>query len=58
MEAKIKKITAIALVKEFFKATLEELRALPAKDRIELASAIARSKGLTQDDCEFSMVEY
>jgi hypothetical protein len=49
---------AITLIREYFDATLQEMKALSGKDRQELASAIAREKGLTQADCEFELIEY
>lgn len=50
--------TAINLVKVFFGANLQELKGLPVKDREELASAIARQNGFTQDECSFQHVAY
>ncbi len=58
MEETTKKISAIALVKDEFSAKMDELKALPIKDRNELASAIARQRGLTQNDVSFDLVAY
>lgn len=55
---KDEKYTAVGLVRVFFGAKLEELKGLPVKDREQLASAIARQNGFTQDECSFIFVEY
>lgn len=52
------KIGAIKLVRDFYGAKMDELKALPQKDRDQLASAIARQQGLTQDEVSFVMVDY
>ena len=49
---------AITLIRDFFGATLQEIKALTSEDRQQLASGIARNMGLTQEDCEFQFVEY
>ena len=49
---------AALLVKKFFGATNEEILSLPKEDRFQLASAIARADGLTQDELEFPLVAY
>lgn len=49
---------AALLVKKFFNATSQEIMVLPAPDRIQLGSAIARAEGLTQADCNFELVQY
>jgi hypothetical protein len=60
-----KKANALTLIKDFFKGENQsvaqfavEYKALTEKDKLELASAIAREKGLTEDDLTFSPVNY
>jgi len=49
----------IDLIRGFFgQLSVNELKALTQLDRMQLASAIARSEGLTSDHCDFEMVEY
>jgi hypothetical protein len=48
----------INLIREFFGATLQELKALTMADRHQLASAIARSNGLTAKDCGWELCDY
>lgn len=53
------KVGTVKLIRDFFApVTLDEMRNLTPKDRQELASGIARSRGLTQEDCEFELVQY
>jgi ribosomal protein L7/L12 len=52
------KITAIQLVRTFFGCGLQEMKDLPAKDRTELASAIARQEGVDVSDLSFEPVAY
>ncbi len=47
--------TKINLIRSEFSATLLEIKALTPKDRDELASAIARNRGIVPD---WPMVEY
>ena len=50
---------AALLVKKFFGITNnQEILSLPKTDREQLASSIARSQGMTQDQCEFPLVDY
>ena len=57
-----KKIGKATLIKEFFGMTaadaVREYKRLDDKDKVELASAAAREKGLTQEQCDFEMVDY
>lgn len=50
------------LIKEFFglsaQDAIKELRALTDQDKSELASAIARQRGLSEVDCDFAFVAY
>lgn len=51
--------TKIKLIKsEFPDAQIAEFKGLTEKDKLELASAIARNRGLKQDECDFEFVEY
>ena len=52
------KLKAITLIREYFEASLNEIKALTSQDRQELGSAIARSMGKGQEDCEFELVAY
>ena len=56
------KIGCATLIKQFFGLTLQEARAelatLTEKDKIELASSIARERGIVQEDCKIELVEY
>lgn len=53
------KWSAIKLIREFFApVTMDEMKALTGADRLELASGIARERGLKQDDLQFTMVTY
>lgn len=53
------KQTRIKLIRDFFHpVTMSEMKGLAFKDLAELGSAIARAKGLTQDDVDFELVPY
>lgn len=52
------KYSAIALVRAEFDATMQEMKDLPAKDRTELASAIATMHNIPKDQLGFEPVEY
>ena len=54
----MEKQKAFSLIREFFGATLQELKGLTALDRNQLASTIARQKGIAPADCEFEFVAY
>lgn len=49
---------AITLIRQCFDASLAEIKALTSLDRQQLGSGIARSLGLTQEECEFELVDY
>jgi hypothetical protein len=49
---------AIPLVKQFFGATMAEMKDLPVVDRNQLASAIARAEGFEQSELSFELVQY
>lgn len=60
-----KKFSMATLIREYFKVQGEDLpsftrqyKALTETDKLQLASAIARDKGLTQEQCAFGFVEY
>ena len=60
-----KKISVTFLIRDFFKVSGETLpdfsrqfKMLTDLDKQQLASAIARSQGLTQDQCDFELIEY
>ena len=48
----------INLIRSEFGATLQEMKALTPQDRNELASAIARQRGMTEAECGFAFVAY
>lgn len=53
------KQSRIKLIRDFFNpVTMSEMKALNAKDLAELGSAIARQKGLSQDDVDFELIPY
>ena len=53
------KISATKLIRdEIPGVTIQEFKALPEADRLQLGSAIARNKGLTQDQLQFGLVNY
>ena len=52
------KYKSIIMIREFFDATVQEIKALTSLDRQQLGSAIARQKGYSQQECEFEFVEY
>lgn len=58
----LSKLTApyspVALVREFFGAPLQEMKSLPAEDRTQLASAIARQFAIPAEKLNFAPVEY
>ena len=60
----MKKYTTTTLIRNFFLANepsakaLEEIKRLTKDDKLELGSAIARSMGLTADQCDFELVAY
>lgn len=65
MNETIKKQSMAMLIREYFKLQGESLpdftrqyKALTEEDKLQLASAIARSKGLTENECSFGFVEY
>lgn len=49
---------AIELIKQYFGCTLQEIKSLTALDRQELASAIAREKGIAPESCAFELINY
>ncbi len=49
---------AIDLIREYFGCSLTELKNLTALDRQQLASAIARERGLSPSECGFALIEY
>jgi len=53
------KVGAVKLIRDFFAPVkMDEMKDLTAKDRAELGSAIAKGKGLTQEECSFEFVNY
>lgn len=53
------KIGTVKLIRdEFNPVTMQEMKDLTATDKAELASAIARNKGISQEDCSFTFVNY
>ena len=50
-------LSPITLIREYFGCQLVELKALTSEDRGQLASAIAREKGIT-DQVQFALVDY
>jgi hypothetical protein len=48
----------IALIRGFFDCKVTEMKALTANDRAQLASAIARDKGLTEEEVGWPFVAY
>ena len=50
--------TKINLIRTEFDAKLQEIKELTPKDRDELASGIARQKGLTEKETGWPLVEY
>lgn len=56
------KKSTLVLIARFFDISLKEMsveaKALSEKDKVEMASAIARQQGLGQEDVSFGMVEY
>ena len=62
MQPTTNKKAALVLIAKFFGLALKEAKdeceKLTTLDRQQLASAIAREQGLTQDDCNFEMVPY
>jgi hypothetical protein len=46
------------LIRDFFGATLQEMKQTTPEDRDQLASAIAKSKGLTEQECGFAFMAY
>lgn len=50
--------SAINLIRTEFGATLAEMKTLTLQDRQELASAIARQRGLDMSKVTFKVVEY
>ena len=50
------------LIRDFFGLSgsdaIREVKALNEKDRVELGTAIAKSKGLTEADVDFPFVKY
>jgi hypothetical protein len=57
-----KKVGKATLIKEYFELSardaVEAYKKLTDQDRLEIASAIARQKGLTEDQCDFQFVDY
>lgn len=65
MSETIKKQSMATLIRGFFKLQGEDLKdfthqyqQLTDEDKAQLASAIARDKGMTQAECSFPLVEY
>ena len=62
MAETLQKKAALVLIAKFFGLGLKEAKdqaeKLTPQDRAELASAVAREMGLTQDECNFTLVEY
>ena len=52
------KISAVTLVRDFYKANMEDFKKLTAQDRIQLGSGIAKNMGLTDDKLNFKPVAY
>lgn len=52
------KQNAIKLIRDFFGASVQEIRALTSADRAQLASGIAQFNGFAADECEFEKVAY
>jgi hypothetical protein len=48
----------IKLIRDFFGATMTDMKALTSKDRDDLGSAIAKSQELTETEAGFNFVEY
>jgi hypothetical protein len=48
----------IKLIRDFFGATMADMKSLTSKDRDELGSAVARSLNMTEQDAGFNFVEY
>jgi len=48
----------IKLIRDFFGATMSDMKNLTSKDRDELGSAIARQLGISEKDAGFTFVEY
>lgn len=48
----------INLIRVFFDAKLQEIKALTSVDRDQLASGIARLKGLTKEETGWELVNY
>lgn len=60
-----KKTSMATLIRNYFKIAGETLveftqqyKALTEQDKLQLASAIARDMGLTENECSFGFVEY
>jgi hypothetical protein len=52
------KHTQIKLIRDFFEAKMDEMKALTPNDRNELASGIARFRGISEADCNFTFCIY
>lgn len=53
------RISRISLIREFFAPVpMDQMKALTELDREQLASAIARQKGITEEQAGFKFVEY
>lgn len=52
------KQSAVTLVRNYFGASMAEMKALTGQDRQQVASAIAREQGLTPDQVNFELVAY
>jgi hypothetical protein len=52
------KIPTVTLVRDDFKANMEDFKKLTAQDRIELGSGIAKNMGLTEGQLNFKPVAY
>jgi hypothetical protein len=48
----------IQLIREFFNATLAEMKELTGTDRQQLASSWTRAQGLAPESCEFELIAY
>ena len=48
----------VNLIRTFYSCTLQEMKALTSSDRDQLASGIARDKGLTPEVCGFEFAQY
>jgi hypothetical protein len=48
----------VKLIRDFFGATMADIKSLSPLDRDQLGSAIARQQGLTEEQAGFTFVDY